>query len=233
MTTISKCLIAILITAISPSLYAQDLHISQYPSAPMHLDPSMTGMAYDGTMVSLHYRTQWSPILGADNAFSTMSASAEHRRNVKKTDFFSYGLGVWTDKAAAIKLTQAKIAVSYARQLAGTNKVQHYLVGGGDVSLMQRVIDFTDRQWVNQYDGNGGHDPNRLAPTFDFPNKTTYDVSAGISWYSLLRNSNYLALGLTAQHLNRADLGLQKRTIQANLFSTPVSTCGILTGSCF
>ena len=200
------------------NMSAQDLHISQYQSAPMHLNPAMTGMAYDGSMFSLHYRTQWAPILG-DNAFKTLSASYEYRKPVGKVDFMGLGVGVWQDKAAAITASQAKLSLSYARQLAGDNGVQHFLVGGADLSFMQRTIDFSDRRWVNQYDNNGGYDPNRLAPNFEFPTRMNYDASVGIAWYSLLKNNNYIAVGLSAQHLNRADFSLNKKSTVGNLYT--------------
>jgi type IX secretion system PorP/SprF family membrane protein len=209
----------LLATTIVTVTHAQDLHISQYQSAPMHLNPAMTGMATEGSMLSLHYRTQWSPILGNELAFKTLSASYEHRKNVGKTDFMGLGFGVWQDKAAGITASQAKFSLSYARQLAGNDGVQHFLVGGGDVSFMQRNVDFSDRRWVSQYDNNGGYDPNRLAPHYDFTNRANYDASVGLAWYSLLKNSNYIVVGLSAQHLNRADFSLNKRASTGNLYS--------------
>jgi type IX secretion system PorP/SprF family membrane protein len=214
-----KIILFLLATTALTASKAQDLHISQYQSAPMHLNAAMTGMAYDGSMASLHYRTQWAPILGNDNAFKTLSASFEHRKHVGKVDFMGLGIGVWQDKAAAITASQAKLSVCYARQLAGDNQVQHFLVGGGDISFMQRTIDFSDRRWVSQYDNNGGFDPNRLTPVYDFPNRANYDASVGIAWYSLLKHDNYMVIGLSAQHLNRADFSLNKRTIAGNLYT--------------
>ena len=211
-------LLVILLILVTTAATGQDLHISQYQSAPMHLNPAMTGMAYDGSMASIHYRTQWAPILG-DNAFKTLSASYEYRKHVGKVDFMSMGVGIWQDKAAAITASQAKFSIAYARQLAGDNGVQHFLVGGGDVSFMQRSIDFSDRRWVSQYDNNGGFDPNRLAPVYDFPNRANYDASVGIAWYSLLKHNNYMVIGLSAQHLNRADFSLNKRTVSGNLYT--------------
>ena len=198
---------------------AQDLHISQYQSAPMHLNPAMTGMATEGSMLSLHYRSQWAPILSNDNAFKTLSASFEHRKNVGKTDFMGLGFGVWQDKAAGITASQAKFSLDYARQLAGNDAVQHFLVGGADVSFMQRTVDFSDRRWVGQYDNNGGYDPNKLAPDYDFTNRANYDASVGLAWYSLLKNSNYIAVGVSAQHLNRADFSLNQRSSTGNLYT--------------
>jgi type IX secretion system PorP/SprF family membrane protein len=211
-------LTALIITVLAASK-AQDLHISQYQSAPMHLNPAMTGMAYDGSMVSLHYRTQWAPILGNDNAFKTLSASYEYRKHVGKVDFMSMGGGIWQDKAAAITASQAKFSIAYARQLAGDNGIQHFLVGGGDISFMQRSIDFSDRRWVSQYDNNGGFDPNRLAPIYEFPSRMNYDASVGIAWYSLLKHNNYIAFGMSAQHLNRADFSLNKNSVSGNLYT--------------
>ena len=52
-------------------LRAQDLQFSQYQSAPMHLNPAMAGMMHDLGVISVHYRSQWQPVLGSDGVFKT------------------------------------------------------------------------------------------------------------------------------------------------------------------
>lgn len=214
-----KKLILLFVATIATKAIAigQDLHFSQYQAAPMHISPALTGLAVDGGIVSAHYRGQWLSLLGAENAFQTVSATYEHRKNIK-ADFFGWGIGLWNDKAGAITHTQGKIAMSYSRQMFGKEGRRHLLVGGFEGSLLQRNIDLSSRRWTNQYDGNGGFDPNILAPTVSQPNFTRGDIGIGLSWYSLLKNGSYITGGVGATHLNRPDVSHEESTIFANLY---------------
>ena len=202
-------------------LRAQDLQFSQYQSAPMHLNPAMAGMMHDLGVISVHYRSQWQPVLGSDGAFKTYSFTYENRRKVKKglLDFSGYGIGAWRDNAGAIQHTQGKLAINYARMMIGDDNVHHYLVGGGDFSLMQRRIDITDRRWVSQYDGSGGWDPTRKIETIDYSQRTQFDVSIGLAWLTTWHKGSYMAVGASIQHLNRADYAVLNSSLFGNLYT--------------
>jgi type IX secretion system PorP/SprF family membrane protein len=193
-------------------LIGQDLHFSQYHSAPLHLNPSMVGALYDGSVITLNYRSQWAPVLGNEGAFKTMAGTFERRFNFSNQSFLNGGLSVWKDKAGAIQQNEAKMAISYGRLMAKTKKWHHYLLGGGQAGASQHIIDASDRRWLSQYDGNGGFDASKSGEAIDFPQKTFFDVSMGISVYSLYNNKNYYVIGAAIHHLNKPDISLTKTT---------------------
>ncbi len=202
-----QCIIILLFSSIAWSLCGQDLHFSQYHSAPLHLNPAMTGVLYDGNVITLNYRSQWAPILGGD-AFKTIAGTFEKRINLSGVDYFGGGVSVWQDKAGALKQNEAKIALSYGRIMAKKGKAYHYLLGGGQMGATQQTLDVSDRRWLSQYDGNGGFDPSKRSETIDFTQKTILDASMGISVYGLYDNKNYYVIGGAVHHLNRGDISL-------------------------
>lgn len=67
----NRFLLAIGLSCLSASLWAQDPMFSQFYAAPLSLNPALTGIS-DAPMIHLNYRNQWS---GIPNAYSTYSAS--------------------------------------------------------------------------------------------------------------------------------------------------------------
>jgi len=51
----------LMILCLSGEIFSQDVEMSQYFSAPLHLNPALTGISY-GPRVTLNYRNQWSSL---------------------------------------------------------------------------------------------------------------------------------------------------------------------------
>lgn len=208
-----KLILTILLFQIVENIFCQDLHFSQYHTSPTHLNPAMTGILYDGSVITLNYRDQWRALLGADKAFLTTAGTFEKRININNSNFFGVGLGLLQDKAGALTQNEAKLAVSYTRLMAKHKKGYYYIIGGGQGGAFQSIINTTDRRWINQYDGRGGYDASKPGEVVDFPNKTLLDVSTGMAIYAMYENQNYWVLGGAIHHLNRADISLNKQTL--------------------
>jgi type IX secretion system PorP/SprF family membrane protein len=204
---------------LTAGMQAQDLQFSQFSSAPLHVNPAMVGIVHDGGNLTLQYRSQWQSLLGDNAAFKTMAVSYEHRKNTSKEGYFGIGGTLWRDKAGPITQTDVRASLCYAKQMAGSQKVKHYLIGGGEVGYMNRVIDLSDRTWLNQYDGYGGFDPNKYGETIDFPKTNKIDVSMGLVWYSIFEKGNYFTLGAAMHHLNRADVSANFNSSTPNLYT--------------
>ncbi|MBL7813862.1 MAG: PorP/SprF family type IX secretion system membrane protein [Saprospiraceae bacterium] len=198
-------------------LRGQDAHFSQFTNATMHLSPAAVGMMEDKARINLQYRNQWSTILGKDAAFKTLSATYEKRKDMKSTDFFGWGVGVWQDKAGALQHDEIKGAVSYARKMAGEGNRAHYLVGGGSMGFFRKSIDLSGREWISQHDGNGGYDPTRQGGTVLTNRRFLFDVSMGLGWYSTFGKNNHLMGGFALQHLNRPEVSFDNAVFQ-NLY---------------
>jgi type IX secretion system PorP/SprF family membrane protein len=208
--TMRKFYTLLLALIVGGKMQGQDLHFSQYHSSPVHLNPTMVGLMHNGNVITLNYRDQWRPILGAEGAFRTIAGTFEKRINTTGNNFFGAGLGVFQDKAGTLTQSEAKLAVSYARLLAKHGKAHYYILGGGQGGVMQSDINPTDRRWLSQYDGQGGYDASKPGESVDFPKKTMLDVSMGMAFFTQYDNQNFWVVGASIHHLNRADLSTTK-----------------------
>jgi type IX secretion system PorP/SprF family membrane protein len=195
------------------------MHFSQFTNATMHLSPAAVGMMDDKARINLQYRSQWAPLLGSNGAYKTLAATFEKRQNVKSTDFFGWGIGIWTDKSgSALRHDEAKASIAYARKMGGGNRQAHFLVGGFQLGVFQKAIDLNGREWISQHDGNGNHDPSRLGGTVSAYSRVAADISMGLGWYSTFgRYNNSIMGGFALQHLNRPEVSVDNSSFQ-NLY---------------
>ncbi len=193
---------------------SQDIHFSQFYLSPLNLNPALTGVSEHSQRYIFNYRSQWSPALGAANAYNTSSFSYDTRRPVGELDYFGIGGTLWGDVAGESNLAtvQAKLSASYQKYLNGNSKRSSYLVVGGDVGFTQRRVSTDNLRWPQQHDGIGGFnagapsgeidriDNNQIDP-INYP-----DVSVGVLYF----NSSDKALsyfgGVAFSHINRPNI---------------------------
>ena len=203
-----KHLLILLLLISGMTANAQDIHFSQFYLSPLNLNPALTGVMNCNIRLTGNYRNQWASVLKS-NAYSTYSASYDHKIAVGRYDYFGIGATFWGDVAgeANFATTTGKISASYAKRLAGGRNEAHYLSFGFEGGLAQRSIDFINLRWGTQHDGNGGYngDLNSQETTFDQPNFLFADLGAGILWFSVFDENNNLYVGGAYHHLNRAN----------------------------
>jgi len=197
--TIIICVISV-ISVISG--YGQDVHFSQFYSAPLLLNPGATGV-FDGKFrAGIHFRNQWSSIRGTA-PYQTYSASAEMALLKKKEGDNSLGVGLmmFGDKAgnAALKRTQFNFSLSYNAKLND----QHNLALGLQGGYAQRSIDNDVLQWGSQYNGTS-YDPDNIPPPYisEFSNVSYIDLSSGLLWDYNISNLAGVSAGAAMFHLN-------------------------------
>jgi type IX secretion system PorP/SprF family membrane protein len=205
-----KFYIILLTMMVWSQVKSQDLHFSQYQTSPVHLNPTMVGLLHNGNVITLNYRDQWKPVLGNEGSFKTIAGTYEKRINTTGNNFFGTGLGLFQDKAGALTMSEAKLALSYGRMLAKHGSARYFILGGGQGGVMQSDINQTDRRWLSQYDGQGGYDPSKQGDIVDFPRKTLLDVSIGMAFFTQYANQDFWTIGASIHHLNRADLSTTK-----------------------
>jgi len=195
-----KTIIICVISGISViSGYGQDVHFSQFYSAPLLLNPGATA-AFDGKFrAGIHFRNQWSSI---GSPYQTYSASAEMALLKKKGGDNSLGVGLvmFGDKAgnAALKRTQFNFSLSYNAKLND----QHNLALGLQGGYAQRSIDNDVLQWGSQYNGTS-YDKNIERPyTSEFSNASYIDLSSGLLWNYQISNMAEVSAGAALFHLN-------------------------------
>ena len=189
------------------SLYAQDIHFSQFYMSPLNLNPALTGVMECQHRFVANYRNQWSSILGAKKAYSTYSVSYDQRFQLGRHNSLGLGGKLWGDQAgtSSFKTIQGNLSIAYDLRLGGSKrgKTSHHLVAGSEVGFSQRGIDIQKLQFSSQHDGEGNFNGNLTSgELLDRTNFTFLDASAGLMWYSIL-NQHSIYGGAALSHLNR------------------------------
>lgn len=203
----------------SYSLFAQDIHFSQYLHTPALVNPALTGGAYTLRAAAI-YKDQWQ---GVTVPYKTYGASIEMRfkaSNWEKSDpnkTKSYkvavsrlagGLSFFSDKAGDGNMGTSQVSFSLASSVPVSQK--NSLSVGLQTSLVQRKIDFSKLIFPDQYNGTT-YDPTMA--NGENPSSQTYfytDVAAGANWsYGYTEKSigasNFIKAnaGLAVYHLNK------------------------------
>ncbi len=169
----------------SEKISAQEVEMSQFYSAPLHLNPALTGISY-GPRVVLNYRNQW-PSLGSgfNGGFTTYMASFDmHIQPIRG----GIGLLFVGDQISDNLLATYRASLLYSQQFRFSRKVGMRIGIAGTyiyTGIKWNELQFSDM--VNIY--TGFYDPNgNLNPTGEpLPARTTVhtgDMNAGFVIFS-------------------------------------------------
>lgn len=175
-------------------LKAQDPVYSQYYSAPIILNPALTGVA-EGPNINLNYRNQWPSL---QNAYQTYSISYDQFSRYLNSGF---GLYLSSDRAGDGILKTNKLGATYAYQLRVNRTFRARL--GVEVGFVQSRLDWDKLLFADQIDPiNGPSNPGGIpipsgenVPE-DF-NINYLDMGTGFVLYS-----EKLYVGANFRHLN-------------------------------
>ncbi|MCW3128456.1 MAG: hypothetical protein JWO03_4114 [Bacteroidetes bacterium] len=175
----------LILLAASPSIYGQAVEMSQYWSAPLHINPALAGISY-GPRVSASYRNQW-PGLGDgfNGGFVTYMVGVDGY--IPKAHS-GIGLLYTGDYIAGGLLSSNKITLSYAFQIKLSKKVGMRI--GLEGSFIQQHINWAGLQFYDMIDPYTGFLNPQLQPNPTgeaMPDKlSTYhgDAGAGILFFS-------------------------------------------------
>lgn len=197
--------------------YGQDIHFSQYTSAPMLLNPALTA-SWNEIQLTLQQKQQWQTV----DAFSTSGLAFEikaSRFNWKKVDRFTavykkkllkgmaFGINVYSDRAgdASMITNNINLGIAYHARIDELNAISAGIIGG----IIQSSISADKLRWNNQY-GTTGYDPN-INPNEIFDASRIYaDFGTGLLWtYGKVErtisenNETNIHAGVSVMHLNR------------------------------
>ena len=202
-----KILILIIAFSFAFNSFAQDPHLSMFYSAPLQLNPALTGVFNGNYRFSALYRSQWGEILKDENTsqFRTMTFAGDMRIPIGKNSI-GVGLEVLNDKAAQSNFgtTRGGLAISYMQSLDRWS--QHYIVVGIQGDIINRTFNPDNLRFGEQWDGSqynpayGSIEPYLLAANRNF---LFYDATAGLLYFFRGRDGIFTAyLGGSVQHIN-------------------------------
>lgn len=210
----------ILILGVRYTVFAQDIHFSQFSMTPLNINPALAGFYNGDHRAFINYKNQWQGMGGANGAaFRTSMCSYDTRLLTKKIKggYLGAGFYAFKDVAGDLKLgtTQLNISLSGVVNI-NANQV---IAGGIQGGFVQRSISTSAMQWDSQYD-QGTNAFNGGLPSHDvssIPTTLYGDLSGGVVWnYSTQKAaSNYgnkqmkVTIGASAFHLNRPNQKFQ------------------------
>jgi type IX secretion system PorP/SprF family membrane protein len=172
---------SLLISYLSTTSSAQDLHFSQFYDAPLLLNPALCGSFKDGIQGELNYRNQWNSVAGNGGITSTTASAELH--NIEgnwENGYLAPGLTFYSDKSgpASIGTTEGAITIASGVYLGPTS----CLSAGIQAGYAQYSVNQGSYQWGNQF-VNGNYDPGAPSGVASFKSATSYaDYSAGLSY---------------------------------------------------
>jgi type IX secretion system PorP/SprF family membrane protein len=163
---------------ISSKVQAQDIHFSQFNMTPLLQNPALCGVNYDLQAI-LNYKNQWNSVT---SPYKTYNLSFDMKLNTKKATkgFFAAGIDLFSDKSGDSKMGTNQGMLSLAYHILLNDKTT---LGGGIMgAVVQRTINYSQLQWMSQYDGQSYN------PTFATGEPTAAksmmytNFGAGIVW---------------------------------------------------
>ncbi len=162
-------------------LNAQDIHFTQFYSAPFNISPGLTGVFPGETRLMGNFRSQWHSV---PVEYSTLTLAGETKLPGKdRADgFFALGMGFNYDQGGVSRLNYSNFHVngSYTKRLAP----KFYATVGGQWGLSQRRFQANGLIFDAQYDPSTGAVDPSLPTLEDFSNRRNFfaDFNTGLNF---------------------------------------------------
>ena len=182
---------------------AQDVHFSQFFSAPLILNPAFTGK-FDGNLrVISNYKNQWQNI---EKAFATATVSADFqvlKNKISTLDSWGVGVLALTDKSAngTVSFNYAAISTSFHKAMDEDGR--SHLSLGFQGTYANFIINTSKLEFEDQLTIRGFTNITSEVFTSDMINKKYADINAGFLYSANFLNDTYFYLGISGHHLNR------------------------------
>ncbi|MEI6312627.1 MAG: PorP/SprF family type IX secretion system membrane protein [Bacteroidota bacterium] len=202
-----KLLALILFIYGSMSIYAQDIHFSQYYASPLTLNPALTGKFNGQYRISGIYRSQWAPAGSPLFMTPALAVDGSLFKGLLKKDAVGVGLVLFTDRQNKATLVQYQIlgSLAYHKGLGANNGTQISLGFQGGYVLKQlnsAKLQFGDGFALGG--PGGGYAYTSSAEIASLKNKFGYfNMNAGLFVNSRIAKSAVLYGGYSFNNLGR------------------------------
>jgi Bacteroidetes-specific putative membrane protein len=202
MKTCLRSVLIVWLLAHHPAAHAQqDIHFSQFYEFPLLRNPALAGIFNGHYRLTGGYRNQWQSVTVP---YRSMYMGAEFKllRGLHDGDFITAGVQATNDVAGDSKLQRTQVfpVLNYHKLLNEdkTTYISFALTGG---PVFER-FDATKLQFDDQF-VNGAYSPsNPTRQQFDANSFTYNDLSAGISFKTMLANDINMYVGAALFHIN-------------------------------
>lgn len=201
------CLVLTIYLGIQNTLFAQDIHFSQFNTAPLNINPANTGQ-FDGRYRFMaNQRTQWRSVtvpystfgLAADMSSLQYSIKSEEGKQIKKVENLGLGFVFVNDKTgdSHFQTTVFNLAGSYKFQISEHDVIVPGILTG----LTLRKIDYSELNYDNQWNGYFFDPSVSPGEFFNRDSYTNFNFQVGLLWTHDWTNKK-LNTGFGLYHLN-------------------------------
>jgi type IX secretion system PorP/SprF family membrane protein len=206
---LSTTLLIFLFTQFSNTLYAQDLHFSQYYAAPLYYNPANTGFFNGDYRVGGNYKNQypWARA-GKETNYRTFSAYGDmsllQGKLMSKADKLGVGIILANDRAGDGNFTTMRIGASAAYHLFFGAENRFGISLGINGVYTQKRIDYEllyfDNQWNDNFFDRDLPSGEGLTGVNNFG---YFDLSAGVLFSLVPNRKMNFNFGTGLFHINR------------------------------
>ncbi len=197
----------------SGSLFAQDVHFSQYFTSPLTLNPALTGLTQCDVRVAANYRVQWASVSANPYTTGTISYDMSAMKGkLPEGDALGIGIIGLYDKSGSGALTNETVGLSLAYHKALGIEKQHTISIGIQGVMVQKSIDYSKLTFEDQYDPSTGatyttngniNTLNLTRETFNGNEMTYADYNAGIMYSGHVSEHATAYAGLSFYHITQ------------------------------
>ncbi len=195
-------LLSTLILLFGVTIKAQDRHFSQFYSAPIYLNPALTGNYDGGFRIGLNYRDQWRGTL--DNPFVTYSGFVDlkmkTRLSAAQKDYAAVGAIFFADQVSAVDFNTNNMSFTGALHKSLDINNKQYLSIGFQFGISSRNVNYEKLNFADQFNGVDGftENTNELLPANNF---SFGDLSTGLHYSIRIKKHASLYAGLALHHI--------------------------------
>lgn len=200
LTQLKRAILAGMLFLFSVSLFAQDIHFSQFRNAPIVLNPALTGVFEGNHRIMANYRSQWNNVpVGWSTLYGVFDTKV--LRSASGNSFFGLGGILDFDESGDSQMGTLNLALSgsFTHQLTPA----HWLTAGAQFGGTQRSFKTERLRFDEQYIGDS-FDP-QSGSQEDFSDRSVFwaDFGAGGNWhYQKVGSRSRMNVGLAGHHLN-------------------------------
>jgi type IX secretion system PorP/SprF family membrane protein len=183
------------------TIFAQDIHFSQFNASPINLNPALAGIFNGDYRFIGNQRSQW---LSIPVPYKTYSFSGDMKLPFKLLNN-ELGVGITLNKdksgTSDFNTSQAELSLSYIKKL---NPDSTQLLSVGIQSgLISKNFNTSKLTFDNQYNGDQ-YDPSISSiENFSTTKLNCFDLSFGINYLYKITSRSYLNAGTALFHLNK------------------------------
>lgn len=186
--------------------YAQDVHLTQYYTSNVSLNPAFTGDYVGDYRAVLNYRSQWKQVV---EPITTSMVSLEKKFNHFTNDF-GLGLIVINDRLPSFNLSTNKVMLSgsYSKKV-GKSTFAFGLQG----SYVARSMDLGNQTFPDQWNySSGNFEPGKPSnENLSINSKSFFGLNTGVSFTKQVKRKTFsLAYGLF--NVNRPNSGMIQKS---------------------